>query len=237
MSWALLVPLAFIALLTRQLFRPRAVRNVRRRWALLLHGWRWPILAQAIGLIGLVVLVAVLLSVVHPWFNVGWWSLMGGQGNVLFGSMAPDAAHASTGSASAAVAQPSAVFEPMLLLPLLIIPLLVFLAPRLVWDEELSFRKPTWYRTTAEQWRSALGFGLIHMVMGVPLAAGLALTLAGMGFTWSYQAGLAAPGAVSHEQSRRRALRAAARLHLTYNMVIMTLVFISVLLLPWAGAL
>ncbi len=62
--------------------------------------------------------------------------------------------------------------------------LLALNMPRLARREEEIFRRGT------VDWKDgalrSLKFGLIHMVVGVPLAAGLALSVAGLFFTWRY---------------------------------------------------
>lgn len=65
--------------------------------------------------------------------------------------------------------------------------LLALNLPRLARREEEMFRRGT------KDWQDAsfrsLKFGLIHMVVGVPLGAALALWIAGMFFSWRYLAG------------------------------------------------
>ncbi|MBL8059460.1 MAG: hypothetical protein JNK63_01950 [Chthonomonas sp.] len=65
--------------------------------------------------------------------------------------------------------------------------LLALNLPRLARREEEMFRRGT------KDWQDAtfrsLKFGLIHMVVGVPLGAALALWIAGMFFSWRYFVG------------------------------------------------
>jgi membrane protease YdiL (CAAX protease family) len=67
---------------------------------------------------------------------------------------------------------------------ILICILLLIQLPALVRFEEEKYRKGT--RNWADGSLRSLAFGLTHMLVGVPLAAGLALTLAGLFLTYMY---------------------------------------------------
>ncbi|MBV9852201.1 MAG: hypothetical protein JO250_21250 [Armatimonadetes bacterium] len=91
--------------------------------------------------------------------------------------------------------------------------LLALNLPALARAEELKYRKGT------RDWRDALGrsvrFGLAHCWIGIPIYAGLALTVGGLWFTWQYFRG----------GVERRTLH-----HTTYNLTLVTVLFALLLL-------
>ncbi len=171
------------------------VRGVRLR-----HVWPVPlVLTTVLGTFGLAWLV--------PPLRFGWWSLLGGEGNIVFGTT-----ERTTGT----------VWE--VVIPVVFVVLLLPALPLLVEAEERRFR------LGAEGWSSGrralrgLQFGLLHLVVGVPVAAGLAITVAGWWFTWVYLQAFRRTG------SRAAALAESTRAHLGYNLVILVLVAASVVL-------
>jgi Raf kinase inhibitor-like YbhB/YbcL family protein len=172
----------------------------RRRAVDLLRGIRlrhvWPapfVLAAVIG-------AFAALSQIPP-LRFGWWTALGGQGNIVFGTTS------QTEGTALEVLIPVAFA--MLLLPAL---------PLLVESEERRFRlgAETW-----SQGRRAvrgLQFGLLHLIAGIPIAAALALSIGGWWFTFVYVRGYRRSG------SRDAALAESTRAHLGYDLVIVGLV-------------
>ncbi|MEO5678999.1 MAG: YbhB/YbcL family Raf kinase inhibitor-like protein, partial [Acidimicrobiales bacterium] len=72
-------------------------------------------------------------------------------------------------------------------------------------------------------WRG-LQFGLVHLVVGIPIAAALAITLGGWWFTWVYLRAHRRTG------SADEALAESTRAHLGYDLVVVALVAASVAL-------
>jgi hypothetical protein len=107
-----------------------------------------------------------------PALRWGWWSMVGGHGSVLSG--ASDAT-----SSSPALA----------LVPLVLAALVLLLLPSLARSEEEAEdigRMGAQRRNALTHAASCLGFGLMHLGMGVPVSAALALSLAGGVFTLVY---------------------------------------------------
>lgn len=173
----------------------RVVRNARWR-----HVWPVPLLLAA------VIAVASLLMLV-PGLSWGWWSMLGGTGNPVFGS-----SDATVGT----------VWE--LLVPLAFIALLVPALPLFAYAEERIFR------TGAEGWSQprrawkVLQFGLVHALIGVPLAAALAISIGGAYFMRVYLRSYRA------FPSQRDATIESATAHTVYNAVIITVVVVAVVL-------
>jgi hypothetical protein len=137
------------------------VSQVRRRF-----GWRhvWPVPLL------LVVVVSVATALMQiPGLSWGWWSMLGGSGNPVFGE-----SDATVGT----------VWE--WIIPLTFMCLLLPALPLFAYAEERTFR------TGAEDWSprrrllKVLQFGMIHALIGIPLGAALALSLGGAYFMWVY---------------------------------------------------
>jgi len=164
------------------------------------HLWPAPFVLAA------VVSAFLLLSLVPP-LRFGWWTLLGGQGNIVFGST-----EQTSGTAWEVVVP---VVFVLLLLPAL---------PLLVEAEERRFRLGAESWTTARRLFRGLQFGLLHLVVGIPVAAALALTLGGWWFTWVYLR------AYRRTASPSEALAESTRAHLGYDLVVIALVAASVAL-------
>ena len=185
-----------------------ARRAVRRRshTTVLLRGLRprhlWPaplVLVAVLAVFGLAWLV--------PPLRFGWWSLLGGEGNVVFGTT-----EQTRGT----------VLE--VLVPVVFVLLLLPALPLLVEAEERRFRLGAEGWTNRRRALRGLQFGLLHLVVGIPIAAALAITIAGWWFTWVYLRAFHTTG------SPTEALAESTRSHLGYNLVIIGLVAASVVL-------
>jgi hypothetical protein len=175
------------------------VRQVLRtiRWR---HVWPVPFLLAA------VVAVASLLLLV-PGLSWGWWSMLGGSGNPVFGSSDTTA---------------GTVWE--LVVPLVFVALLLPALPLFAHAEERIFR------TGAESWSlrrrawKVLQFGLVHALIGVPLAAALAISIGGAYFMRVYlRAYRAFP-------SQREATLESTTAHTVYNAIVIALVVLAIVL-------
>ena len=156
-----------------------------------------------------VVVTAAVLLVEVPGLDFGWWTAIGGTGNVIVGSTERD-----TGGGLADLV-------PLVFL-LVLLPLLPLLAER----EERMFR------VGAESWswprrvRRAVEFGLIHLVMGIPIGVALALSLGGGYFTWAYLRGWRRVEGGSQEAG----LLESTRAHTAYNGVVLVLALVGLAL-------
>lgn len=188
-----------------------AVSAVRSpRTTVIWRGLRLRHVLQAIRIILLVVASYYLIANLAPWTRWGWWSAVGGQGSVVLG-------HTDS------VADPSLSWVHRLA-PV------VFLAALLCFLPSAARREERWFRLGSER-RALLGrllvafaFGLLHLVMGIPIAAALALTAAGWGFQSIYLAAYARRG------SRHDALKESTHVHLAYNLLLLSVVGVALAL-------
>lgn len=164
------------------------------------HLWPAPfVLASVVAVFALAWLV--------PALRFGWWTLLGGQGNVVFGTT-----DQTQGT----------VFE--VLIPVVFVLLLLPALPLLVEAEERRFRFGAEGWSTGRRALRGLQFGLLHLVVGIPVAAALGITVAGWWFTRVYLRAFRASG------SAGEALAESTRAHLGYDLVVIGLVAASLVL-------
>ena len=167
----------------------------RLRWH---HFWPVPFV------LGGVLLVAVPLLMV-PVLRWGWWSALGGDGNPVFGSST-----ATTGT----------VWE--WLVPVVFMTLVVAALPLFANAEERMFRTGAQYWSPRRRVLKVLQFGLIHAVIGIPIAVALALSVGGAYFMSVYLRSYALTGSSSE------ATLESTRAHTAYNALIIISVAVVV---------
>ncbi|MFN8035594.1 MAG: hypothetical protein U0V73_06655 [Acidimicrobiia bacterium] len=178
----------------------------RQRMGLIVRGLRPRHFLGAVPTFAAVLAVAIVL-IQLPVLSFGWWTAIGGEGNPVIG-----ATDRTSGS----------VLE--IVVPVVFLSLLFVALPLLVEREELIFRSGAENRTLAANVRRALEFGLAHAVIGIPIGAALALSIGGAYLTAMYLLGW------RRTHTRFGALLESTRAHLAYNLVILTLVFVTILL-------
>lgn len=185
----------------------RTSRSARGRQtvALIVRGirWRhvWPVPLLLAAVIGVATLVLRI-----PGMSWGWWTLLGGSGNPVFGS-----SDATVGT----------VWE--WIIPLVFMCLLLPALPLFALAEERIFREGAEQWSTQRRVLKVLQFGLVHALIGIPVGAALTLSLGGAWFMRVYLARFRATG------SRREATLESTRAHTTYNGIIVTLVLVTLL--------
>jgi hypothetical protein len=147
-------------------------------------------------IIGLVVLI---LQV--PGMDIGWWSLLGGNGNPI------------AGSTDQTAGTPLEWLIPIAFL-VLVFPALPLFAER----EERWFRLGAEKRSWWDRRLHDLEFGLVHALVGIPIGVALVLSVGGAYFTRCYLR------AYKRTASVDAALLESTRAHLTYNAMIVILV-------------
>lgn len=165
--------------------------------------WRhvWPIPLVLAG----VVAVAVALLWLVPFSGYGWWSLLGGKGNPVFGQTSRTA---------------GSFLE--WLIPSVFMVLLVPALPLFAQREEEIFRVGAESRTRLGRLRKSVTFGLVHAIVGIPIAAALALSVGGVYFTHCYLR------AVRRHGRRDDGLLESTRAHTAYNGAIVGLLLVVI---------
>jgi hypothetical protein len=169
------------------------VRGIRLR-----HLWPVPFVLTA-------VIAAALLLVQLPVLSFGWWSAIGGVGNPVAGSTEQTAG------------TPLEWIVPLVFVTLLL-PALPLFAMR---EEEM-------FRLGAERWSwprrayKAVQFGLVHVIIGIPIGVALALSIGGAYFQYAYLREF------RRSHLHTEALLESTRAHTAYNGVIIGFVLFAV---------
>lgn len=160
----LLLVVTSMVMSVRQLNRSPARRAEYRATV---RAVRWWMVPGALAQLSLVATTFWALTVLAPFTRFGWWAALGGTGNISLGQTGKD----GIGWAMLAVAVPLG---------------LTLLVPILAHNEEQMFRAGAEGWSVGRRIRTQVTFGLIHLTMGIPVAAGLALVISGFYFEWVY---------------------------------------------------
>ncbi len=181
----------------------RLVRDVVGgiRWR---HVWPIPLVLPVI-----VVAASALMSV--PGLSWGWWSMLGGQGNPVFG-----ASDTTIGT----------VWE--WIIPLGFMALLLPALPLFAYAEERMFRLGAEGWSLRRRALKVLQFGLVHAIIGIPIGAAVALSLGGVYFMAVYLRSFRST------RSRHQATLESTRAHTAYNALIVLVVVVAAIWLAVA---
>lgn len=177
----------------------------RVRWLELVRGLRGRHFLLAPPALALVVVLFAVLYEVPP-LRFGWWTAIGGHGNIVFGS---------TDNTQGTFLE--------WLVPLVFCALLLPALPLLVEREERMFRLGAEDWSLTERAEHGLRFGLLHLIAGIPIAAALAISAAGWWLTWMYLRGY-------DDGGRQGALDESTRVHLAYDIEVVVLVLVALTL-------
>lgn len=183
--------------------------------------------AGSLVLILVVIATAVGLMIYVPVSGYGLGTLIGLTGNAVFAPVEEAAARSgvttgvATPTVSSAVVYATAAFMTGLLL----------LFPWLAYVEERVFREGLERAGMARRLWAALRFGLAHLIMLVPVAAALAIAVAGLWYGGVYVRAFrrAATGDVTTEQARKTAVLESTVWHTTFNSLLVVLLIVGVL--------
>lgn len=204
MSLLDLLTLCILAVVGVQLGQAaRQAFESRRRLFVIVRGLRRRHVARAVPVVVLVLGALVVLLQI-PGLSFGWWTALGGVGNPVFGA-------SERGPSGELALWVSLGFALLLLVSL----------PLLVEREERIFRKGAEQRGVVRNAVVSLLFGLLHTVIGIPIAAGLALAIGGAYFTQAYLREYRATRSVD------AALLESTRAHLGYNLTIVLAVVVA----------
>lgn len=136
--------------------------------------FRLMMLVEILFVLILTITVIATLCIYIPFLRWGWLNLfISGGGNILIAPVVE-------GSESSSMLV-------RILPPIFFVALLVAL-PFIAHCEEEIFRRG--YHEWGEIARQSVKFGLVHILVGIPLAAGIALIIPGFFFAWKYRTAL-----------------------------------------------
>jgi len=189
------------------------LRNPRYR--IVVSGLRARHFGMGLAIIIPTLIAGAFLVAEVPLMDIGWFMFIGGGSNVALATPASESAP----SVSKA-------------LPLALIAIVALIAPMAAFREERMFRRGTERQSARRRWTRQVIFGLVHMIMGIPLGAALSLSFAGGGLMRVYRRRFATT------RSRHQAILESTRTHLAYNLVMLILVTAGtmILLLHHTGA-
>jgi hypothetical protein len=170
----------------------------RRRSVEIVRGLRPHHFVQAPFAFLAVIVVAVALLQI-PGLSFGWWTALGGTGNIVTGS--------TTRTAGTALEW---------IIPAVFLTIVFPLLPLFAEREEILFRVGAENWSTGRRLRRGVEFGLIHLIMGIPIGVALALSVGGWYFTWAYLRGWRRGGQAA-------GLLESTRCHLAYNTEILAI--------------
>jgi hypothetical protein len=174
----------------------RAARPAWRNRALAVAVWRRIRLRHVAGCLGLLVVVTgVLGALLHllPFTRIGVGSLIGLHGNAVFAPLEEASLRTGGNGFAAPDALAPAAAGPDLGQVLFLAGAVAFLLglllllPWLAYVEERTFREGLESAGLLRESLTALRFGLIHLVMLIPLAAALAVGVAGFAYGRVYK--------------------------------------------------
>lgn len=145
-------------------------RSERITYVAVVRGVRWWMVPTAIVLLTAMTPLCLWLNRI-PGLRLSWWYAVGGQGSIVFGRT-----HAS------ALDIATAALIPMCF---------AGLVPRLAYLEEDLFRAGSEQHRFPRVLGTSILFGLMHSVVGAPLSAALALSVAGLAYHAVYRAAFA----------------------------------------------
>lgn len=223
----------------------RALRPAWRNRSLALRVWAGVRPRHLLGAAALVVVVlgvAVALLTFVPLTRVGLGSLVGFEGNAVLAPI--DEASRRTGGGGLGTPEADGLAPVVLLGVTGFLTVLIALFPWLAYVEERTFREGLEDASLGRQCWIAVRFGLTHLVMLIPVAAALAVGVAGFAYGLVYRRAYrtaqdrmplptdSADGAVSVATRRRlrdEAVLSATRLHVVFNTIVVLLVYAGLL--------
>lgn len=187
-------------------------RNYEFVWSVW-RRFRFKMFFECLGIVTLTIAAAIALWQV-PGLNYGWINyFFGGGGNML---IKPITEGSDSTSISIRLMVPMFFFA------------LAFVLPFLARSEERSFRKGH------DEWGSiakqSVKFGLVHCLVGVPLAAGIALIISGLFYGLKYKRAFDRNVAtMSYSRAEDEAVIVSTTYHTMYNMIVVTLLLVVAL--------
>lgn len=169
---------------------------------------------ECLGIVTLTIAVAIALWHV-PGLNYGWIGLFfGGEGGNMLVKPIMDGSESTN-------------IMVRLMVPLFFVAL-AFVLPFLARSEERSFRKE--YNEWDSIVKQSIKFGLVHCLVGVPLAAGIALIVPGFFYGYKYKRAFDRnTETLGYRRAEDEAVMVSTTYHTMYNMIVVTLLLLVAL--------
>ena len=179
----------------------------------------------SLGLLVVVFAVAVTLVTFVPVTQTGLGTLVGVQGNVVFAPIEDVLIKETAPPEPGGGVTPPATDWGSIALVTGFCVLLLTLFPWLAYTEERMFREGLEHAGLGRQLAVALRFGLTHLLMLIPLAAALAIGVAG--FTYGVIYRRAYRQAAASPSPRAHALLTSTVWHTTFNSLLVVLLLVT----------
>lgn len=210
----LLVSLAIVGVIVPLIAERRNYDFVRHVWS----GFSLKLFFQSLTVLLTVAIVSVALMHFVPFLRYGLLSVFyEGAGNA---SITP----ILEGSRSSHLL--------VRILPVFFFLAFLFVIPFLSQAEENGFRKghEDWFSIT----KQSVKFGLVHLIVGIPLAVGLALTVSGLFFGYVYKTTYdRRTSQLGHVQAQDEAVLASTIAHSMYNTIVVSILLIGIIAQVW----
>lgn len=210
----LLVGLAIVGVIVPLIAERRNYDFVRRVWS----GFSLKLFFQSLAVLLTVAIISVALIYLVPFLGYGLLSVFyEGAGNAFIAPILE-------GSRSSHLL--------VRILPMFFFLAFLFVIPFLSQSEERAFRKghEDWLSIT----KQSVKFGLVHLIVGIPLAVGLALTISGLFFGYVYKTTYdRRTSQLGHVQAQDEAVMASTIAHSMYNTIVVSILLVGVTIRIW----
>ena len=210
----LLVSLAIVGVIIPLIAERRNYDFVRRVWS----SFSLKLFFQSFAVLLAVAVVSILLIHLVPFLGYGLLSVFyEGAGNA---SITP----ILEGSRSSHVL--------VRILPTFFFFAFLFVVPFLSRSEEQAFRKG--YEDWPSIIKQSVKFGLVHLIVGIPLAVGFALTISGLFFGYVYKTTYdRTTESMRHIRAQEEAVMASTVAHSMYNTIVVSLLLVGTIVRIW----
>jgi len=183
---------------------------------------------EVLGAMTITIAFLVLLFNLHPVFKWGWWALI--KQGVVAGERGSDNTGGNILLAPATEAATSDI--PILqAVALSFFLLLLFAMPFFAYMEEEAFR---WgHNDKKSMLKQSIKFGLIHLLVGVPIGGGIVLIFMGLFYHWKYLSSFRKFSEMGYDywEAEGKAIIVSATYHSLFNSILVAFPLVLTMLL------
>lgn len=214
---ALMVIIKYALILIAVISIVRPLFSERRNYKFIWQVWkrfRIKMFFESLGVILLVILALIMLLEV-PGLKYGWANLFFDGGGSIFTTPVIEQSHSS--------------YTSVRILSLIFFIVLFLALPFLAKIEEDLFRRG--YNSWGSVIKQSIKFGLIHCLVGIPLAAGIAIIISGFFYGYKYKKALNRNlESFCYGKAENEAVMTSITYHTMYNMIVVIPLILSSLL-------